>query len=124
MPDILGAELILLQLILSLFKGEVLLKRVDKQVSIFSANSAVTQVDWILMKWWGDGKIEANPAAVALASMRRRFGGWSGWKCHIDGDTRVSKIFSVFHKVLKLEYVRLFKLNRTDPFVDLASSFL
>lgn len=91
MPDILGAKLILFQLILSLFESKVLLKRVDKQVSIFSTNSAVTRVDWILMKWWGDGKFEANPAAVALTSMRGRFGGWSGWKGHIDGDIRFSK---------------------------------
>ena len=112
MPNMLRAELILLQQIMSLFKGEVFLKRVDEQISIFGANGTVTRVHWVLMEWWRDGKFEANPAAVALASMRGRLGRWSRWEWHIDGDIRILGILSLFsRKVLKHEYDRLFGLE-------------
>lgn len=112
MPNMLGAELILLQQIMSLFKGEVFLKRIDEQISIFGANRTVTRVHWVLMEWWRDGKFEANPAAVALARMRGRLGRWSRWEWHIDGDIRILGILSLFsRKVLKHEYDRLFGLE-------------
>lgn len=106
MPNIFRGELILLQRILTFFKGKVLTKGVNKQISIFGANGAVACSHGVLEKRGRYVELEAHCATMALASVRGGFGGWGWWKGH-DND----HIHELFYRILKLDSHGLFKVE-------------